>query len=118
VSPVSPRGLLKQVSYVLRSVTAETHHRPMCVNTFDTVAAIDADNPRLLGFSSAGLCSYFGELILLYRHIWSRDSSVGVVTGYGLNGPAVGVDSWERNEIFLFTAASRPAPEFTRLLIR
>jgi hypothetical protein len=36
----------------------------------------------------------------------SRDSSFGITTGYGLDGQ--GFDSRQKQEIFLYSAASRP----------
>jgi hypothetical protein len=44
-------------------------------------------------------------------HFQSRESSVGIVTGYGLEQ---GFDSRQRHKIFLFSMAFRPALEPTQ----
>jgi hypothetical protein len=45
----------------------------------------------------------------IIKHYRSRDSSVGIATGYGLDSRGVGVKSPGRDKKFLFSTSSRPA---------
>jgi hypothetical protein len=45
-----------------------------------------------------------------YRKYESRDSAVGIATGYGLDGRGIGVPSPGRGKISLFSTSSRPVP--------
>jgi hypothetical protein len=49
------------------------------------------------------------QIIILLLHVWGRDSIVGIVTRYGLEGP--GIESWWGQD---FLHVSRPAPEPTQ----
>jgi hypothetical protein len=49
------------------------------------------------------------DFVTNYSEEKSRDSSVGIATGYGLDDQGVGLPSPDRNNNFLFSTSSRPA---------